>query len=67
VGSFPGKGESFPLSKEFRPVLMPNHSPFNGNRRLYPWGTPSYEDHHSSSPYDAEFENAFMTSTGKKI
>jgi len=27
----------------------------------------SYEDHNSSPPSDAEFENAFMASTGKEF
>jgi len=29
--------------------------------------TPSYENQHSSSPSDAEFENAFMASIGKEF
>jgi hypothetical protein len=29
--------------------------------------TPSYEDHNSSSPSDAEFEDAFMASRGKEL
>jgi hypothetical protein len=29
--------------------------------------TPSYEDHHSSSPSDAEIENAFTASTGQEF
>jgi hypothetical protein len=59
VGSIPNRGESFLLSKASIPVLMPTHPLIQQKpETLSVEGiTPSYEDHHSSSPSDAEFEH----------